>query len=410
MTKFLNFLIITVSIVIIIFTESCNKQHDKNSVVVINQEFIDSIHQYDELFPFHDGLAPVQKNGKMGMINTKGELIIPCKYYIIGPYCEGVFVEINENNQVSIINEKGEELKTKYTIWSTMLGNSSCSYKDFIYFHNGELYLSAEGYDDGVFINKQGEIISNPKGYDNSEYLSEVKESEFDLFYEEKVDLNNDMSFLFGIRDANGKEILPAKYSNISGPSNGVFQICIEIQNAADNDGWSDARDRLTYYGYADINGNTTFTDKDLMRIASNESEQLNKKIGTMRQNIEREHLQKDEYNNQMRSQEIYENQEQNTEEMEIMFKLHQLGERGRDMMPRIEMLYHRQQQAQRQGILSNPEAQFDLSDAIDELINIKTQQIRLAEQLDDAQLVKEYKQQRSQIYKAKDQMLYGIK
>ena len=34
-------------------------------------------------------------------------------------------------------------------------------------------------------------------------------------------------------------------------------------------------------------------------------------------------------------------------------------------MMPRIDALYRGQQQALKQGILSNPQAQFDLNDAI---------------------------------------------
>ena len=93
---------------------------------------------------------------------------------------------------------------------------------------------------------------------------------------------------------------------------------------------------------------------------------------------------------------------------MRLRYQLQQLGERGRMMMPRIEALYRRQQQAQRQGILSNPQAQYDLNDAINELIDIKNEQIRLAEQLGDPQLVQEYKEQRSKVYRAKDQMLYG--
>ena len=100
----------------------------------------------------------------------------------------------------------------------------------------------------------------------------------------------------------------------------------------------------------------------------------------------------------------------QRNQELEIMNQLHELGEKGKRMMPRIEQLYRRQQQAQRQGILSNPNAQFDLNDAIGKLIDIKNEQIRLAERLGDAQLVKEYKDQRNAIYRAKDQMLYGVR
>lgn len=105
-----------------------------------------------------------------------------------------------------------------------------------------------------------------------------------------------------------------------------------------------------------------------------------------------------------------YSSSSQQEKELEIMNKLHELGEKGKQMMPLIEQLYRRQQQAQHQGILSNPNAQYDLNDAINKLIDIKNEQIRLAERLGDAQLVKEYKDQRSSIYQAKDQMLYGVR
>lgn len=95
--------------------------------------------------------------------------------------------------------------------------------------------------------------------------------------------------------------------------------------------------------------------------------------------------------------------------ENEITLQLLQLGQQYREKMPEIARLYARQQQAQRNGLLSNPSAQFDLNDAIGELVDIKNKQIELARELGDEQLVKEYKQQRDEIYEAKDRMLYGM-
>lgn len=95
--------------------------------------------------------------------------------------------------------------------------------------------------------------------------------------------------------------------------------------------------------------------------------------------------------------------------ENEITLQLLQLGQQYREKMPEIARLYARQQQAQRNGLLSNPGAQFELNDAIGELIDIKNKQIELARELGDEQLVKEYKQQRDEIYEAKDRMLYGM-
>ena len=95
--------------------------------------------------------------------------------------------------------------------------------------------------------------------------------------------------------------------------------------------------------------------------------------------------------------------------ENEITLQLLQLGQQYREKMPEIARLYARLQQAQRNGLLSNPSAQFDLNDAIGELVDIKNKQIELARELGDEQLVKEYKQQREEIYEAKDRMLYGM-
>lgn len=156
----------------------------------------------------------------------------------------------------------------------------------------------------------------------------------------------------------------------------------------------------ITYYG----------SDIGQERLLEYYNQKREKEI---QQNIERAQL--EEGRAQLEEEQIQQendntsNQNSSSNEAQILYQLQQLGERGRMIMPKIEALYHRQQQAQRQGILSNPQAQFDLNDAINELIDIKNEQIRLAEQLGDQQLVQEYKEQRSKIYRAKDQMLYGI-
>ena len=97
-----------------------------------------------------------------------------------------------------------------------------------------------------------------------------------------------------------------------------------------------------------------------------------------------------------------------NNIDMEIMLKLHELGEQGRAMMPQIEQLYRVQQQAQRNGILSNPEAQHNLRQALDQLLAIKDEQIKLARQLGDANLVREYQTQRDKLQESADIMLMG--
>ena len=164
----------------------------------------------------------------------------------------------------------------------------------------------------------------------------------------------------------------------------------------------------LTVYGYIDFTGKSTFTDADMGKLEGYKEAQI-PAMAQLKLEAEQEERQA-QYEEEQIQQENNNASNQNTSgnEAQILYQLQQLGERGRMMMPRIEALYRRQQQAQRQGILSNPQAQFDLNDAINELLDIKNEQIRLAEKLGDPQLVQEYKEQRSKVYRAKDQMLYG--
>ena len=124
------------------------------------------------------------------------------------------------------------------------------------------------------------------------------------------------------------------------------------------------------------------------------------------RERLEKERLEQERLEAERLEQERLE--EEYNKEMEIMQKLHDLGEQGRAMMPQIEQLYRVQQQAQRNGILSNPDAQYNLRQALNRLLAIKDEQIKLAKQLGDANLVREYKTQRDQAQEAADLILYG--
>ena len=94
--------------------------------------------------------------------------------------------------------------------------------------------------------------------------------------------------------------------------------------------------------------------------------------------------------------------------EREITLELASIGSQMRNKMPEIERLYYRYQKAKSNGILSDPYSEFDLNDALDELLRMKRKQIELAKQLDDPQLVREYEQQLKQLQDARDQIFYG--
>ncbi len=46
--------------------------------------------QYDDAFPFREGLAAVTDAGKFGYIGKSGKMVIPPQFETVGPFCEGL--------------------------------------------------------------------------------------------------------------------------------------------------------------------------------------------------------------------------------------------------------------------------------------------------------------------------------
>ena len=388
--------------------------NDVDDVVEITPSFTEAVHQYDELYPFSEGLAAVKKNDKFGFINTQGELVIPCQYQYAGSFKEGLacVVKDEEDNNISFIDAKGEMLHTKYPFNSYYyLGATGQTYiGPAISFTNGVCEIKYTLGDNigeepqTVYIDKQIKEVAQP--------AEESTQSEENLGYEifsvSDKDIYGEETSLFGVKDKDGKIVIPAKYSNLEISDNGVVLARMFIESAESRFYQAKIGYGLTVYGYIDFTGKSTFTDADMGKLEGYKEAQI-PAMAQLKLEAEQEERQA-QYEEEQIQQENNNASNQNTSgnEAQILYQLQQLGERGRMMMPRIEALYRRQQQAQRQGILSNPQAQFDLNDAINELLDIKNEQIRLAEKLGDPQLVQEYKEQRSKVYRAKDQMLYG--
>lgn len=354
--------------------------------IQITPKFSEAIRQYDELTLFSEGMAAVRKGNKWGYINHEGTLVIPCKYSIKpGRFSEGLAcVEAPVKPAVQFINKSGEIVLKGNFYYGVEFEGSAKDTLQLPCFNNGVCavwtsYMTGKEAQT-FFIDKNGAKVSNANyaTVSNTDNHGLVR-----FIQDEKV----------GYKSPDGTIPIPAKYSYLSDFSDGVALAKI---SSKDNEGYY--ADDITIYGYVDLNGNSTFSQQDFDKITKIIE---TKTIERNREKREREEQIQQENNNAS-------NQNPSGNEAQILYQLQQLGERGRMMMPRIEALYRRQQQAQRQGILSNPQAQYDLNDAINELIDIKNEQIRLAEQLGDPQLVQEYKEQRSKVYRAKDQMLYG--
>ena len=55
---------------------------------------------------FNNGYASVCQNGKFGMINYDGDLVIPCMYYLLDSYKGGLIRAIDDNNDTGFIDIK----------------------------------------------------------------------------------------------------------------------------------------------------------------------------------------------------------------------------------------------------------------------------------------------------------------
>lgn len=407
--------VFVIAIISLVMASCAGKQgNNVDDVVKITPSFTDSVHQYDELYPFSEGLAAVKKNDKFGFINTKGELVIPCQYQYAGQFKGGLacVVKDEENNNISFIDATGKMLHTKFpfnsyyylgTMGQTYIGpaisftNGVCEIKYTLGDNIGEEPQT-------VYIDRQMKEVAQP-----CEELTQPEENlGYEIFSVSDKDIYGEETNLVGVKDKDGKIVIPAKYHDLVICDNGVVLARMFIESAESRFYQDKIGYGLTVYGYIDFTGKSTFTDADMGKLEGYKEAQI-PAMAQLKLEAEQEERQA-QYEEEQIQQENNNASNQNTSgnEAQILYQLQQLGERGRMMMPRIEALYRRQQQAQRQGILSNPQAQFDLNDAINELLDIKNEQIRLAEKLGDPQLVQEYKEQRSKVYRAKDQMLYG--
>lgn len=411
--------IIGVAILSLVMASCAGKQSKSQEgagedLVEITPSFTEAVHQFDELYPFSEGLAAVKKNDKFGFINTKGELVIPCQYQYAGSFKDGLacVVKDEEDNNISFIDAKGKMLHTKYpfnsyyylgTMGQTYIGpaisftNGVCEIKYTLGDNIGEEPQT-------VYIDRQMKEVAQP-----CEEPTQPEENlGYEIFSVSDKDIYGEETNLVGVKDKDGKIVIPAKYHDLVICDNGVVLARMFIESAESRFYQDKIGYGLTVYGYIDFTGKSTFTDADMGKLEGYKEAQI-PAMAQLKLEAEQEERQA-QYEEEQIQQENNNASNQNTSgnEAQILYQLQQLGERGRMMMPRIEALYRRQQQAQRQGILSNPQAQFDLNDAINELLDIKNEQIRLAEKLGDPQLVQEYKEQRSKVYRAKDQMLYG--
>lgn len=90
---------------------------EKGNRYLVNKEgeIISDILPYDEIATFQEGYALVTKHKKVGVINTKGEVIVPLQYPRMMPFVDGLaFVPVGKTWE--IIDTKNKVVPTKKVI------------------------------------------------------------------------------------------------------------------------------------------------------------------------------------------------------------------------------------------------------------------------------------------------------
>lgn len=141
---------------------------------------------YSSVQYFYKGIAPAQKNGKWGYINTDVEVVVPFKYDNISYF--------NEDRAAVMLNEK----------WGVVDKNGTevipLKYEDVTDFKNGKAYVAL---DKKWGIIKANGILLSPIKYDNLQPFGD-----YEITW---VQLNN----RFGLINLKGEEITALKYDGV---------------------------------------------------------------------------------------------------------------------------------------------------------------------------------------------------
>ena len=302
-------------------SEQSNKIGPKNkNLVQLTPEFIEAIQKYDQLSLFSEGYAAVCKNGKWGYIDKTGQEVIPCKYdwantfheglasvrfsydsgygfidttgrevirhrreiAVPGDFSEGLVVVKNEgNDHFFVLDKEGRKVfqgsygKGSYAPYSSF---GMMPYAAPIYiekFIDGKLYIPK---------GESGYNVYDTKG----NQVKEVSDSEMDQITKRATagqaqtfthTLYTDKMYggmmgeivLWGVKDANGKIIVPAEYDKASiyfepekiDLTNGVIPVVlIEYSGISYMGEWLGIcpdDGSVEHYGYVDLKGNDTF-------------------------------------------------------------------------------------------------------------------------------------------------------
>lgn len=228
--------------------------------------------QFDEVpnlffYQFHNGVCRIKKNGRCGLINKVGNVILDCIYESIGILDNGWFI-IKNNSRFGLFHQAmNNTISFEWTDWSRLTktvkrfgsyDNVECD--DLFVLRNKEtktqavfscitnkiVYLCNDGYigglrSDGYLSIKSGietiglvsakwETIVLPRAYDDIGIFSSG------------VAIVRNSKKRFGLINDKGEEVLPCIYYSIDSSSDGLLMVCAD-------------KDNMHHYGYVNRYG-----------------------------------------------------------------------------------------------------------------------------------------------------------
>lgn len=233
-------------------------------------------YQFDEAFPFYEGIATVVKNGKHGCINKQGKTIIPFLYDDLDGFnfFNNDVAWVKRNGKYGCINKQGQ------TLVPFEFDVTSSSYNGFV---------TAVKDGKAGLINSKGQIIL-PFQYPEDTY--------FTYAGNDLIIVRKDMQE--ALIDTKGNYIVPfGKYDHLLGFEDGIFYVEIDDE-----------------YGIIDKDGNSTFMYKDTQYPTSikNDSIESNRQPNN---SIDDNHLAESNENTIIKDNPIEKEQLYKTEETE---------------------------------------------------------------------------------------------
>lgn len=303
---------IIVGAILSLAVASCTGKQSKfqeetaGDIVEITPSFTDAVHQFDELYPFSEGLAAVKKNDKFGFIDTKGKLIIPCQFDNVCAFSEGLSLVMDNEYNISILSKDGKVKHTPYKLDASYYGLGGWHGDKGYYmfrFQDKKCSIKTENYPDAIIIDEHGKecVNKSDENFTTNDFCSSTDTICHNpillKFSSEKQNIFGDKETYYGIKDSSNNIIASAKYTYIDEYRNGVA-LCIIFVGNAETKGIPygiHLPDGEYFFGYIDKKGNTTFTEADMEKIESYKESQVSAYANLKQQEEEQARLEEEQ-------------------------------------------------------------------------------------------------------------------